>query len=120
LQAVELDAAYRERIQARQLYAYMYGETIKPPPGVTSYLLGRELATDLTLAPATATVSFDDITIYRIGEGPLLHPRAPACGNTHTAQRRSRRRPRCRSAPRARWARCSRCSSTPARRGAGC
>jgi polyribonucleotide 5'-hydroxyl-kinase len=66
---VELDQAQRERIQTRELHAYMYGESITPPAGVTSYLLGGELHTELGLAPTSSVVSFDELAIYRIGEG---------------------------------------------------
>jgi polyribonucleotide 5'-hydroxyl-kinase len=66
---VELDQSFRERLQVRKLHAYMYGESIIPPPGVTSFLLGNEIHTDLGLSPTSTVIAFGDLAIYRIGEG---------------------------------------------------
>lgn len=51
----------------------MYGQKIEIPNrcdnGEGSYLFQHEPTSDLSLAPSSAVVSFDDITIYRIGGG---------------------------------------------------
>jgi polyribonucleotide 5'-hydroxyl-kinase len=64
---VELDHSYRERVHNYQLHAYMYGERIDPPPGVSSGLVGREAATELILSPSSSIINFGDLAIYRIG-----------------------------------------------------
>jgi hypothetical protein len=69
LQVVELDHSYRERVHNYQLHTYMYGQVIEAPPGVSSATLGGETMTDLVLSPSSTVISFDDLTIYRIGEG---------------------------------------------------
>lgn len=66
---VELDIAYRDRVLARQLHAYMYGEILAPPPGITTFLAGGETTVDAPLAPASTILSFGDLSIMRIGEG---------------------------------------------------
>jgi polyribonucleotide 5'-hydroxyl-kinase len=47
----------------------MYGQVIEAPAGISSATLGGETMTDLVLSPSSTVVSFDDLTIYRIGEG---------------------------------------------------
>lgn len=66
---VELDQSFRERIQSRKFHAYMYGEIVPPPAGVTSYLLGNEVFTEQGLSPTSSIVPFGELSIYRIGEG---------------------------------------------------
>lgn len=86
-QVVELDAPYRERVQAHQLHSYMYGEILSPPPGIVNYITGGEMTTDIPLAPSSTVLPFGDLTVFRIGEGNT--PRArPA---NHSALTRSRR-----------------------------
>lgn len=51
----------------------MYGKALQPPPGVSTkmHLQGGEQTADqtLNLAPVSSIVGFNDLTIYRIGEG---------------------------------------------------
>jgi polyribonucleotide 5'-hydroxyl-kinase len=47
----------------------MYGQVIEAPPGISSATLGGETMTDLVLSPSSVVIGFDDLTIYRIGEG---------------------------------------------------
>ena len=65
------------------MHSYFYGERFSPPPGMpslatasatTGYLIGGEQVMDFTLAPASFTVSFKDLSIWRIGEG-----KTPSC-----------------------------------------
>lgn len=53
----------------------MYGQKVEIPDrcdnGEGSYLFQHEPTSDLSLAPSSAVVSFDDITIYRIGGGKI-------------------------------------------------
>ncbi|KAJ8523094.1 hypothetical protein ONZ45_g369 [Pleurotus djamor] len=64
---VELDQSYRERVYGYQLHTYMYGQTIVPPPGITTATIGGEAPSDFLLAPSSTAISFDDLTIYRVG-----------------------------------------------------
>lgn len=54
----------------------MYGKKVEIPHGCDngegSYLFQHEQTSDLSLAPSSTLVSFDDITIYRIGGGEIL------------------------------------------------
>ena len=69
----DLDMAYRDRIQSYQLRHYFYGTPLKPPPSLTAHAdelqFGGESSKDLTLTPYSAVLSFDDIKIYRVGQG---------------------------------------------------
>lgn len=47
----------------------MYGQIIQAPPGISSATLGGEALTDLVLSPSSTVISFDDISIFRIGAG---------------------------------------------------
>jgi hypothetical protein len=53
----------------------MYGQKVEVPDrcdnGEGSYLFQHEPTSDLSLAPSSTVVSFDDITIYRIGGGKI-------------------------------------------------
>jgi polyribonucleotide 5'-hydroxyl-kinase len=76
----DLDMAYRDRIQAYQLKNYFYGAPLQLPkeleslpPG--SLKLGGEASMELSLAPHSTVIAFDDIHIYRIGQG--MHPTKP-------------------------------------------
>ena len=69
---VELDLGYRERVHRYQLHTYMYGQVIEAPPGVGTATLGGETMSDLVLSPSSIVLGFDDLAIYRIGEGLLL------------------------------------------------
>ncbi|PVG01138.1 hypothetical protein CPB86DRAFT_773489 [Serendipita vermifera] len=69
----DLDMAYRDRIQAYQLKNYFYGAPLQLPkeleslpPG--SLKLGGEASMELSLAPHSTVIAFDDIHIYRIGQ----------------------------------------------------
>jgi len=69
----DLDMAYRDRIQSYQLRHYFYGTPLKLPPSLTAHAdelqFGGEASKDLTLTPYSTVLSFDDIKIYRIGQG---------------------------------------------------
>jgi hypothetical protein len=63
----------------------MYGQKVGIPDrcdnGEGSYLFQHEPTSDLSLAPSSTVVSFDDITIYRIGGGKgsfIIHFRSMA------------------------------------------
>jgi polyribonucleotide 5'-hydroxyl-kinase len=66
---VELDPPYRERVHSYQLHAYMYGQVFPIPAGLTAAntSLGGEVPSEDLLAPSSTTISFDDLSIYRIG-----------------------------------------------------
>jgi polyribonucleotide 5'-hydroxyl-kinase len=55
----------------------MYGQTIEAPPGISAATLGGEALTDLVLSPSSTVVSFDDVSIYRIGEGTVSSSSKP-------------------------------------------
>ena len=80
LQAVDRDYAYRQRVRNHQVQNYVYGQKVEIPDrcdnGEGSYLFQHEPTSDLSLAPSSTVVPFDDITIYRIGGGkkPLIVP----------------------------------------------
>lgn len=61
--------AYRERVTSYQTHCYMYGQIIKPPPGIAAGSLGGENLSDLVLSPLSTVVNFGDLKIYRIGSG---------------------------------------------------
>ena len=69
----DLDMAYRDRIQSYQLRHYFYGTPLKLPPALATHVdelkFGGEASKDLTLTPYSTVLSFDDIKIYRIGQG---------------------------------------------------
>ena len=50
----------------------MYGQPLIPLPGVTDATAGGEGALDVHLAPSSSVASFDELAIYRIGEGALF------------------------------------------------
>lgn len=52
-----------------QLRTYMYGQIMEAPLGISSATLGGETMTDLVLSPSSMIISFDDLSVYRIGEG---------------------------------------------------
>ncbi|KAG5645598.1 Cleavage polyadenylation factor subunit clp1 [Asterophora parasitica] len=79
---VELDHTYRERIHNYQLHTYMYGQIIPPPPGITQATVGGEALTELTLAPSSTVISFDDLTIFRIGAESMAPSSALPIGAT--------------------------------------
>jgi len=75
----DLDAAYKERIQNYQLRNYFYGAPLQLPEELTSQStgnlnLGGEASMDLTLSPHSSVLSFEDIHIYRIGQGLFPYP----------------------------------------------
>ena len=47
----------------------MYGQVIDAPAGISAATLGGETMTDLVLSPSSTVVGFDELKIYRIGEG---------------------------------------------------
>jgi polyribonucleotide 5'-hydroxyl-kinase len=70
----DLDPAYKERIQGYQLRNYFYGAPLQLPEELSgqstgNLKLGGEASMDLTLSPHSTVLSFDDIHIYRIGQG---------------------------------------------------
>lgn len=69
LEVVELDEQYRNRIKSQQTKTYFYGEP--PLPSSLTELPGRTVAMEANLHPHSFTVSWDDLEIYRIGEGRL-------------------------------------------------
>ncbi|KDQ60880.1 hypothetical protein JAAARDRAFT_31881 [Jaapia argillacea MUCL 33604] len=81
---VELDHSYRDRVSTYQLHTYMYGIKLDPPPGITDGTLGGEPMTDLTLAPSSLAVGFDDLSIFRIGEETMAPSSALPIGATRT------------------------------------
>lgn len=81
---VDLDPSYQERVHNYQLHAYMYGQKLDPPPGITSAIVASEAAADLVLAPSSSVVKFEDITIYRIGEETMAPSSALPIGATRT------------------------------------
>ncbi|KAG7092739.1 Cleavage polyadenylation factor subunit clp1 [Marasmius oreades] len=81
---VELDHGYRERIINYQFHGYMYGEVIRPPPGITSGTQGGEALTDLTLSPSSTVVNFSDLKIYRIGAATMAPSSALPIGATRS------------------------------------
>ena len=50
---------------------YMYGAklSVSLVPGLDTSDLGGDGIVDMSLAPHSSVIGFDDITIYRIGEG---------------------------------------------------
>ncbi|KAF8912084.1 Pre-mRNA cleavage complex II protein Clp1-domain-containing protein [Gymnopilus junonius] len=81
---VELDQAYREKVYNYEMHTYMYGQVIKPPPGVTKGTLGGENLTDLILSPSSTVVNFGDLQIYRIGSDTMAPSDALPVGATRT------------------------------------
>jgi polyribonucleotide 5'-hydroxyl-kinase len=82
---VDIDHSTRERIKNSQLHTYFYGQAITPPPGVSSSaILGGESLADLVLSPASITVSFDELSIYQIGEKTLAPSSALPVGALRT------------------------------------
>ncbi|KAF8447839.1 hypothetical protein L210DRAFT_3715673 [Boletus edulis BED1] len=81
---VELDHAYRERVHSYQLHAYMYGQKIDPPPGVSSGLVGGEAATELILSPSSTIINLGDLTIYRVGPESIAPSSALPIGAART------------------------------------
>jgi polyribonucleotide 5'-hydroxyl-kinase len=51
-----------------QLRTYMYGYKLPLLPGLDEKELGGEGRVDMTLAPHSTHIGFDDLKIYRIGE----------------------------------------------------
>ena len=47
----------------------MYGQVIEAPAGISTATLGGETMADLVLSPSSTIVGFDELKIYRIGEG---------------------------------------------------
>lgn len=56
----------------------MYGQTVAPPPGLRGVEAavqgGEPREVDFGLSPSSAVVAFDEMKIYRIGEGNPRHP----------------------------------------------
>lgn len=99
---VELDSLYRERVQGYQLKNYFYGSPLQLPPELANepsatLKLGGEGAMDTTLSPHSSTISFDDIHIYRIGQGTSgLRHRGRLPHSSSVFQSRLHLRRRCR------------------------
>ncbi|KAG6860579.1 Cleavage polyadenylation factor subunit clp1 [Termitomyces sp. Mi166 len=83
---VELDHSYRDRIHNHQLHAYMYGQILTPPSGVTSAVAGGETLSELLLAPSSTVINFDDLTIFRVGAGKNISMSVPAADETFHAE----------------------------------
>lgn len=69
-QVVDLDRAHRIRSQALQIKSYFYGD----PPSLPSIsaLSGVTAMNPLALSPHSTTVRFEDLSIWRVGEGSIL------------------------------------------------
>jgi polyribonucleotide 5'-hydroxyl-kinase len=67
LKVVDLDDLYRSRIRAQQIKTYFYGEAALPPTLVN--LPGRVAAVETGLHPYSFTIPWDELEIYRVGEG---------------------------------------------------
>lgn len=65
---VDLDAAYRAGVRALQTRAYFYGEPALPRQ-LFADLPGRVVAREGALHPQNFTVSWDELEVYRVGEG---------------------------------------------------
>jgi len=81
---VELDLSYRERIHNYQLHTYMYGQIIPAPPGISSASLGGETLSDIVLSPSSTVISFDDLSIFRIGAETMAPSSALPIGFART------------------------------------
>ncbi|KAI0053854.1 Clp1-domain-containing protein [Auriscalpium vulgare] len=84
---VDLDPPYRHRIHNYQLHAYFYGHPINPPPGLptsANATAGGESAMETNLSPSSSVISFDDLTIYRIGEKSMAPSSALPIGATRS------------------------------------
>ncbi|CDO76431.1 hypothetical protein BN946_scf184781.g8 [Trametes cinnabarina] len=85
---VELDQPYRERVHKYQFHNYFYGYLIDAPSGLTTkaFIQAGEQTPEQTmhLSPASMTVNFGDITIYRIGEETMAPTSALPIGATRT------------------------------------
>ncbi|KDR73633.1 hypothetical protein GALMADRAFT_251398 [Galerina marginata CBS 339.88] len=81
---VEVDVSYRERVHNYALHTYMYGQIIRPPPGITNGRLGGETLTDLVLSPSSTVINFGDLQIYRIGSDTMAPSDALPVGATRT------------------------------------
>ncbi|KAG6854548.1 Cleavage polyadenylation factor subunit clp1 [Blastosporella zonata] len=81
---VELDHSYRERVHNNQLHTYMYGQIIAPPAGVppSTATAGGEALTELTFAPSSTVIGFDDLTIFRVGAETMAPSSALPIGAT--------------------------------------
>ncbi|KAF9447863.1 hypothetical protein P691DRAFT_670597 [Macrolepiota fuliginosa MF-IS2] len=66
---VDLDSSFRERVHSHQIHTYMYGTNIRPPPGIptNSIFIAGEPNSDLILSPASTTIGFNELSIFRIG-----------------------------------------------------
>jgi len=52
----------------------MYGQVLKPPPGITKGIFGGEDLEELLLSPSSTVINFDDLQIFRIGSGTCSFP----------------------------------------------
>lgn len=68
-QVVDHDALYRSRAQALQIRSYFYGDATPPPTVRLEALAGNVATVPLPLAPHSTSIKFDDLAIYRVGEG---------------------------------------------------
>ena len=59
MQVVDLDHAYRERVNGHQIHHYMYGTTLSSPGKVSD-------DTTETAADGSTSIGFDDLTFYFI------------------------------------------------------
>ncbi|KAF9564418.1 hypothetical protein CPC08DRAFT_705370 [Agrocybe pediades] len=81
---VELDYSYREKVQQYALHGYMYGQVIKPPPGVTKGIFGGEKLDELLLSPSSTVINFEDLQIFRIGSESMAPSDALPVGAART------------------------------------
>ena len=72
IQVVELDVQYRQRVHAQQIYAYMYGQVITPPRGLSASVIG-DADFDGHLAPSSSVIPFGELSFLRIGESELFY-----------------------------------------------
>lgn len=63
---MDLDFAYRSRVNTLQLHTYLYGQS---RPLSSTVPAGEEAVEELSLSPHSFVLDFGDLKIYRIGEG---------------------------------------------------
>lgn len=65
---MDLDFAYRSRVNTLQLHTYLYGQSRPPTSAVP---VGEEAVEELSLSPHSFVLEFGDLKIYRIGEAAM-------------------------------------------------
>jgi hypothetical protein len=65
---VDVEEGYHLRVQSLQTKSYFYGEAV---PKSLQDLPGRTMALEAPLHPYAFVISWDDLEIYRVGQGEL-------------------------------------------------